>query len=240
MAENPVYYTTAYEIRIAKTLCAFIAANGIILLSFTLNRLQAAGLGVVHGYIMGMILSYHVFGITCKKRNRRIIIALGCGMLGLLAALDWRFETMLILFCSLLTVAATLWWCIHRDQGKADGDYAAFLEDDFDRSWFDVVIEDIDKYPVWFPRDIGSGKRDRLSGRIVEVGMGLDHKYRGIPVAKVEASSGFYLCPLSSLVPNPSMKCRGSAEIASRTGEHPCTVTLYWHEYGGHTVVSGG
>jgi hypothetical protein len=57
-------------------------------------------------------------------------------------------------------------------------------------------------------------------------------------VAKIEASSGFYLCPLSSLVPNPSMKCRGSVEIASRTGGKPCTVTLYWHEYGGYTVVS--
>jgi hypothetical protein len=80
-AISPVYYTTAYEIRIVKTLRAFIAANGIILLSFALNPFQAAGLGVVHGYIMGMILSYQVFGITCKKRNRRIIIALGMGML---------------------------------------------------------------------------------------------------------------------------------------------------------------
>jgi hypothetical protein len=239
MTGNPVYYTTAYEIRIVKTLCAFIAANGIILFSFTLNRLQAAGLGMVHGYIMGMILSYLVFGIICKKWNRRIIAALGIGMFGLLAALDWRFETVLALFCSLLIVAADL-WCLHRDKGKVDGDYAAFLEDDFDHAWFDVVIEDIGRYPVWSPRDIGSGKRDRLSGSIVEVGMGLYHKYRGVAVAKIRAPSGMYLCPLSSLVPNPSMKCRGSVEIASRTGENPCTVTLYWHEYGGYTVVSRG
>jgi hypothetical protein len=236
MTENPVYYTTAYEIRIVKTLCAFIAANGIILLSFTLNRLQAAGLGMVHGYIMGMILSYLVFGITCKKRDRRIVIALGCGMLGLLASLDWRFETGLVLFCSLLIITATL-WCLYRDKGKVDGDYAAFLEDDFDREWFDNVIEGISDYSVWFPRDIGSGKRDRLSGRIVEVGMGLRHKYRGIAVAKIKAPSGFYLCPLSSMVPNPSMKCRGSAEIATRTGEPSCTVALYWHEYGGYVTV---
>jgi hypothetical protein len=239
MTGNPVYYTTAYEIRIVKTLCAFIAANGIILISFTLDRFQAAGLGIVHGYIMGMILSYQVFGITCTKRNRRVIIALGISMLGLLAALDWRFETGIILFCSLLTVTATL-WCLHRDQGKADGDYTAFLEDDFDPAWFDMVIDGLENYPVLFPPDMGSGKGDRLSGRIVEVGMGLHHKYRGIAVAKIEASAGFYLCPLSSLVPNSSMKCRGSAGIASRTGEHPCTVTLYWYEYGGYTVISGG
>jgi hypothetical protein len=236
--ESPVYYTTAYEIRVVKTLCAFIAANGIILLSFLLNRLQAAGLGVIHGYIMGMILSYLVFGITCKKRNRRIIIALGVGMFGFLAVLNWRFETVLTLFCSLLAMAATL-WCLHRDQGKANGDYAAFLEDDFDRAWFDFVIEGIDGYPVLFPPDIGSRKRDLLPGRIVEVGVGLRHKYRGIAVTKIEASSGFYLCPLSSMVPNPSMKRRGSVEIAFRTGENPCAVTLYWHEYGGYTVVSG-
>jgi hypothetical protein len=124
-------------------------------------------------------------------------------------------------------------------EGKADGDYAAFLEDDFDNTWFDVVIEDIGHYPVWFPRDIGNGKRDRLSGRIVEVGMGLCHKYRGVAVAKIKASSGMYLCPLSSLVPNPFMKCRGSVEITSRTGKNSCAVTLYWHEYGGYTVVSG-
>jgi hypothetical protein len=114
MDENPVYYTTAYEIRIVKTLCAFIAANGIILLSFTLNRLQATGLGMIHGYIMGMILSYQVFGITYKKRDRRIIIALGIGLLGSLAALDWRFETGLVLLCSLLTVTVAL-WCLHWD-----------------------------------------------------------------------------------------------------------------------------
>jgi hypothetical protein len=55
----------------------------------------------------------------------------------------------------------------------------------------------------------------------MEVGMGLHHKYRGAAVAKIKASSGFYLCPLSSMVSNPSMKCRGSVEIASRTGKKP-------------------
>jgi hypothetical protein len=151
MTESPVYYTTAYEIRIVKTLCAFIAANGIILLSFTLNRLHAAGLGVIHGYIIGMIMSYLVFRITCKKRDRRLVIAPGCGMLGILAALDWKMETALVLICALAVTEVSL-WCRCRDRGKADGDYAAFLEDDFDRSWFDVVIEGISDYPVLFPR----------------------------------------------------------------------------------------
>jgi hypothetical protein len=239
MVEDSIYYTTAYEIRIVKTLCAFIAANVIILLSFTLNRLQAAGLGLVHGYIMGMIMSYLVFGITCKKQDRRPILALGCGMLGFLAALDWRFETALVLICAVAITAVSL-WCLHRDRGKADGDYAAFLEDDFDPTWFDTVIEGIGEYPVWFPPDIGSRKRNHLLGRIVAVDMGLHHKYRGMAVAKIEAESGVYLCPLSSLAPHLSMKCRGSLEIVSRTREPSCTVTLYWHEYGGCTVVSGG
>jgi hypothetical protein len=237
--EDPMYYTTAYEIRIVKTLCAFIAANMILLLSFTLNCFQAAGLGLVHGYIMGMIMSYLGFGITCKKRDRRPILALGCGILGFLAVLDWRFETALVLICAVAIMVVSL-WCLYRDRGKADGDYAAFLEDDYDPAWFDTVIERIGEYPVLFPLDIGSCKRDRLSGRIVEVGMGLHHKYRGVPVAKIKAESGVYLCPLSSLVPRPSMKCRGSLEIASRTGEPSCTVTLYWHEYGGYTVISRG
>jgi hypothetical protein len=238
MGEDPMYYTTAYENRIVKTLCAFIAANVIILLSFTLNRLQAAGLGLVHGYIMGMIMSYLVFGITCKKRDRRLILALGCGMLGFLAALGWRFETALVLICAVAVTAVSL-WRFHRDRWKADGDYAAFLEDDYDPAWFDTVIEGIGEYPVLFPLDIRSRKQDRLSGRIVKVGMGLRHKYRGVAVAKVKAASGVYLCPFSSLVPRPSMRCRGSLEIASRAGEPFCTVTLYWHEYGGYTVVSG-
>jgi hypothetical protein len=99
------------------------------------------------------------------------------------------------------------------------------LEDDFDRAWFDVVLEDIGGYPVLFPPDIGSRKRDLLPGRIVEMGMGLHHKYRG--VAKIKASSGFYLCPLSSLVPNHLIKYQGSVEIACRTGEKPYTVILY-------------
>jgi hypothetical protein len=189
--ETPVYYTTAYEIRIVKALCAFIAANGI----------------------------------TCKKRNRRIIIALGSGIPGLLATLDWRLETGLVLFCPLLTVAAAL-WCLHRDKEKTGGDYAAFPKDGFDHTWFDFVVEDIGQYPVWFPRDMGSGKRDCLSGKIVETGMGLHHKYRGIVVAKLEASSDFYLCPLASLVPNPAMKRREPVEIAARTEDNPCAVTL--------------
>jgi hypothetical protein len=83
------------------------------------------------------------------------------------------------------------------------------------------LIKDIGKYPVWFSRDIGNHRGDHLSGRIVEVGMGLHHKYRGRTMAKIEVPSGIYLCPLSSLVPNPSMKCRGSVEIASRTGNIP-------------------
>jgi hypothetical protein len=62
--------------------------------------------------------------------------------------------------------------------------------------------------------------------------MSLRHKYWGIVVAKIEASSGFYLYPLSSTVPNPSMKCRSLAKIAARTGKNPCAVTFYWHEYG--------
>jgi hypothetical protein len=74
----------------------------------------------------------------------------------------------------------------------------------------------------------------------VEVEMGLHYKYWGIAVARTEAPSGSYLCPLSSLVPNPSMKRWGSVEIATWTGENPCAVTLYWHEYGGYTVVSRG
>jgi hypothetical protein len=236
--EDPIYYTTAYEIRIVKTLCAFIAVNVIIQLSFTLNRLQATGLGLVHGYIMGMIMSYLVFGITGKKRNRRVVLALGCGMPGTLAALDWRFEIALMLICAVAITAVSL-WRLHRDRGKADGDYAAFLKDDFDPAWFDTVIEGIGEYPVLFPPDIGNRKQDRLTGRIMEVGMGLHHKYQGVAVAKIKASSGFYLCPLSSLAPHLSMKRRGSMEIASRTGEPPCIVTLYWHEYGGYTVVSG-
>jgi hypothetical protein len=87
---------------------------------------------------------------------------------------------------------------------------------------------------------MGNRKQDRLLGRIVGVGMGLHHKYRGMEVAKVKADSGFYLCPLSSLVPRPSMECRGSLEIASRNKKPSCTVALYWHEYSGYTVVSLG
>jgi hypothetical protein len=70
--------------------------------------------------------------------------------------------------------------------------------------------------------------------------MDLHHKYRGVTVVKVKIFSGFYPCPLSSLVLHLSMKYRDSMGAAFRTGELSCTVTLYWHEYGGHTVVSGG
>jgi hypothetical protein len=54
-----------------------------------------------------------------------------------------------------------------------------------------------------------------------------------IRLPKTEIETG------ETLVPNPSMKCRGSVEIASRMGENLCAVTLYWHEYGGCTVVAG-
>jgi hypothetical protein len=236
--ENPFYYTTSYEIRVAKTLCVFIAANAAVLLSFTLNRPEAAGLGLVHGYVTGMIMSYLVFGINCDKRDRLVALAASTGILGPLAVLDWRLETVLVLCYSLLILAVTL-RCLKRDRGKLNGDYGFFSERDYDRNWFDVAIEDTGKYPVLFPPDIGRGRGDRLSGRIVELGMGLRGKYRGIPVAKIEASSGFYLCPLSRLTPDSAAEWRGSVEIASRSGENLCTVTFYRHEYGGYTVVSG-
>jgi hypothetical protein len=56
---------------------------------------------------------------------------------------------------------------------------------------------------------MGSHKRDLLPGRIVEVGRGLHHKHRGVAVAKIEVSSGFYLCLLSGMVPNPSIEVPG-------------------------------
>jgi hypothetical protein len=68
-------------------------------------------------------------------------------MPGFLAALDWRFETAFILIRAVAITAASL-WCLHRDRGKSDGDYAAFLEGDFDPAWFDTVIENIENYPV--------------------------------------------------------------------------------------------
>jgi hypothetical protein len=75
---------------------------------------------------------------------------------------------------------------------------------------------------------------------VMAVGMGLKGKYQGFPVAKIKADSKLYLCPLADLVPNPRLKCRGSIMIASRKGENPCEVTLYWHEYGGYTGVRNG
>jgi hypothetical protein len=187
--EVPFYYTTAHEIRVAKTMCAFIAANMIILLSFTPNRLQAAGIGLVHGYIISMV---------------------------------W-----FVLAYSLLILAVTL-RCLRQDMGKANGDYAAFSEDGYDRDWFDFVSEDIGQYPVRFSPSIGSGKGDRLSGRIVEAGMGLRHKYRGIAVAKIEASSGFYLCPLSGLAPQSFREAPGfggDSRTDWRTGTVPLRCT---------------
>jgi hypothetical protein len=238
--EIPFYYTTAYEIRVAKTLCLFIAANMIFLLSFTPTRLQAAGIGLAHGYIMGMVMSYLIFGITRDKRDRFITTAVSIGILSFLSALSWRIETALVILYSLLILAVTL-RCLRRDKGRANGDYSAFSDDDYDRNWFDFVVGNIGDYPVLFPPDIGNRKGDRLPGRIVEAGMGLRDKYRGLPVAKVETPWGFYLCPLSSLVPLPSAKNRSSSvEKASRRGKNPCTVTLHRYEYGGHTVVSWG
>jgi hypothetical protein len=63
------------------------------------------------------------------------------------------------------------------------------------------IIEGIDGYPVLFLQNIGSQKRNRRSGSIIEVEIGLHHKYWGITTVKVEASSVFYLRPLSSLAP---------------------------------------
>jgi hypothetical protein len=187
---------------------------------------------------MGMIMSYLVFGITVGRSDRFITVTTTIGILAFLAALNWRFETGLVFFYSALLLGVTL-RCIRRDRGKANGDYAAFSEGDYDRAWFDVVIDGIGEYPVLFPPDIGNRKGDRLSGKIVEVGMGLRGKYRGVTVAKVESLSCFYLCPLSSLAPHPSMKRRGSVEIASRSGEKFCSVTFHWYEYGAYTVIFG-
>jgi hypothetical protein len=50
------------------------------------------------------------------------------------------------------------------DRGKADGGYTAFLEDDFDPAWFDVVIEKIGEYPVLFPPNLGTASGTSFGG----------------------------------------------------------------------------
>jgi hypothetical protein len=154
-----------------------------------------------------------------------------------MAILDWRFEMYFTIFCSLFITVVFLIIITCLEKGKASGDYATFSDKDFDNSYFDFVHEFIQDYPVFFPLGVSHYKRDRLSGSIIEVGMGIRDKYQGIPVAKIKTDSGYYLCPLDKLIPNPQMKCRGSIVIASREQENQCTVTLYWDEYTGNTEV---
>jgi hypothetical protein len=209
----------------------------VIVSSFTPGLFLKIGLAIIHGFILSMIVSYCVFGITGRKRNKCIINAVGGILLSVIAILDWRFEIYFMISCSLLITIVFLIIITCLEKGKASGDYASFSDKDFDNSWFDFIHEFIKDYPVFFPLDVAHYKRDRSAGCILEVGMGIRNKYQGIPVAKIKADSGYYLSPLDKLIPNPQMKCRGSVVIASRKRDFSCTVTLYWDEYTGHTEV---
>jgi hypothetical protein len=234
-----VYYTSAYEERIIKALCAVMAATFVMVSLFAVYPLPAIGMAIIHGYILGMTGSYSVYGVTCPGRQKWIYNSVGALLFVILAVLDRRIEMYVMTACSLLEI---LGWFIgtRLAHGEFSGDNAPFRDADYDPAWFDYVNPDLELYPVLFPGDITGYRRDRLSGRITGVGMGLRYKYRGLPVAKIQADSGLYLCPLKDVIPNRRLKCRGSAVIASREGDTPCEVTFYWHEYGGYTVVREG
>jgi hypothetical protein len=237
--DTVIYYTSAYEGRIIKALCAVMLAAFVLVRLFEFHPFSAIGLSIIHGYIQGMIVSYLVYGVTCPKRHKWIYTGVGILLFMVLAVLDRRFEQYFMIACSLLEILG-LFVGTRLAHGEFSGDNASFRDTDYDLTWFDYVNPDIERYPVLFPRDITKYKRDRLSGRIIGVGMGLRNKYRGFPVAKIKAGSGLYLCPMADLIPNPRLKCRGTAVIASREGENPCEITLYWHEYGGYTAVLAG
>jgi hypothetical protein len=213
-----------------------MTANFIIIKTFTVGIVFAIGLGIIHGFILGTIFSYLVYGITCKKRNKNVINGIGEIIFGLISILNWRFEMCTMMLCSFF-ISVFLLIILHLEKGKAIGDYTAFSDKDFDNLWFDFIHESIQAYPVFFPLDAGHHKRDRSTGCVVEVGMGIRNKYQDIPVAKIKGDSGYYLCPLDKLIPNPQMKCRGSVVIASKERDFPCTVTLFWDEYTGYTEV---
>jgi hypothetical protein len=236
--DTVVYYTSAYEKRIIKALCALMTATFILVRQFSLPPVPAFALSVIHGYIQGMIISYFVYGVTCLKRRKWIFNGIGALLFMVMAVLDRRFEMYFMTVCSLLEILGLL-IVTRLARGEFSGDYASFRDTDYNLAWFDYVNPDLGLYPVLFPRDITRYKRDRLSGCMVAVGMGLRNKYRGRPVAKIKTDSGLYLCPMADLIPNPRLKCRGLAVIASKKGEPPCKVTMHWHEYGGYTKITG-
>jgi hypothetical protein len=239
MNDTGIYYTSAYEKRIIIALGTVILATFVLTRLFVFHQLQAIGLSVIHGYIQGMIVSYFVYGVTCPKRYKWIYNGIGTLLFVVMAVLDRRFQIHFMILISLLEVLFLLIGD-HLIHWEFSGDNASFRDTDYDITWFDYVNPDLERYPILFPRDIAKYRRDRLSGVIVAVGMGLRYKYQGLPVAEIRADSGLYLCPLQDVIPNPRLKCRGSAVIASREGDAPCEVTLHWHEYGGYTVVREG
>jgi hypothetical protein len=198
---NPAGFPAAYKILIAKTLCTLIAA------------------GVMRCRVTGMIPGRRVFRTNYGKRGRGVAIAAGTGMPGSPAA-PRRFETTLILPCSLPAAAAL--WRLCRDKGKAGGGRAAFREDGFYRARFNAAIGGTGKYPALFSRGMGE-KRGRASA----TGTGGRQERRFFRVS-------------SRPVPRSSVKCRALAETASLTGEKRCTVTLCRHGYCYCTVVPGG
>lgn len=237
MDDSTVYYTSAYEKRIVKVLFLFCLINLVIVRAFSFSTIIAAAvLGLIHGYIIGMIMSYLVYGITCNKRNKHIINGIGTVIFGFLAMLDWRIEIYFAMFCSMLIFVPFAVFLNFKDY-KADGDYADFSENDFDSTWFDFIHADISDFSVDFPIDIGTCKKDRLSGTIVAVGMGIKDKYQGMPVAKIRADNSMYLCPLERLIPTQIFKIRGSEVVASRQGKLGCEVTFSWYEYGGYSKI---
>jgi hypothetical protein len=231
------YYTTAYKQRIVKALCLGILVSFAFFWTDILNHTVFIGFSIIHGYILGMTISYFLYGITCPKQIKHIFNGTAAFSFGIAAALFGRIELLVFMICAVLVVFIVSLDKRHKN-GRCNGDNAVFSEGDFDPSWFDFVTEDLARYPVLFPRDMGNYRKDRLPGRMVEVGMGIQGKYEGIPIARIQSDSGCYLCPLEQLIPNPSMKSRGSAFIASRHGNKPCEVTVWWHEYGGHIAIT--
>jgi hypothetical protein len=169
---------------------------------------------------MGMIMSYLVFGITCKKRGCRIITALGCGILGLLAALDWKMETALVMICALAVTGVSL-WCLYWDRREADGDYAAFLEDDLDQAWLDFVIKGISEYLVLFSPGYREPQAGHPDGENSRSGDGPALQVTGSGGSKDKDIFGFLSLPAFQQGPQSIHEVPGSVEIAPGRGRIP-------------------
>jgi hypothetical protein len=193
------WYTSSKTLRLICGILIILAAN---ILSFELRREQAEKMlypvlfVIIHGYILGTIVCYVLYGVNRGKKFERVIT--GWVMYALLAVI-LLFSNMIILPILSGVYVSLLLCLIFILKFKINGDNKIRGPFGFDDLYFTYVNEKVYGLEVYFPLDRENCRLDRGKGRIKGIGKITGGKYKGNYGVLIQLKHDVYLCPVDQI-----------------------------------------